>query len=82
MVFILQMAKNLPRAAWLSRIVPRQLGSPGSSVMIKKPLPANAGDTGDVVLILRFEDPLAEGMATYSSILSWRIPWTEEPGGI
>ena len=27
------------------------------------------------------EDPLEEGMATYSSILAWRIPWTEEPGG-
>ena len=26
------------------------------------------------------EDPLEKGMATYSSILSWRIPWTEEPG--
>ena len=28
------------------------------------------------------EDPLEKGMATYSSILSWRIPWTEEPGGL
>ena len=27
------------------------------------------------------EDPLVEGMATHSSILAWRIPWTEEPGG-
>ena len=27
------------------------------------------------------EDPLENGMATYSSILAWRIPWTEEPGG-
>ena len=27
------------------------------------------------------EDPLEEGMATYLSILVWRIPWTEEPGG-
>ena len=31
---------------------------------------------------LRHEDPLQEGMATYSSILAWRIPWTEEPGGL
>ena len=30
---------------------------------------------------LSWEDPLKEGMATYSSILAWRIPWTEEPGG-
>ena len=29
---------------------------------------------------LGWEDPLQEGMATYSSILPWRIPWTQEPG--
>ena len=29
-----------------------------------------------------WEDPLEKGMATYSSILAWRIPWTAEPGGI
>ena len=29
---------------------------------------------------LDWEDPLEEGMATHSSILTWRIPWTEEPG--
>ena len=28
------------------------------------------------------EDALEEGMATYSSTLEWRIPWTEEPGGL
>ena len=28
------------------------------------------------------EDPLEEGMTTHSSILAWRIPWTEEPGGL
>ena len=28
------------------------------------------------------EDPLEESMATHSSLLSWRIPWTEEPGGL
>ena len=28
------------------------------------------------------EDPLQEEMATYSSILAWKIPWTEEPGGL
>ena len=31
------------------------------------------------VLFLGWEDPLEEDMATYSSILAWRIPWTEEP---
>ena len=28
------------------------------------------------------EDPLEEGMATHSSILAWRIPWAEQPGGL
>ena len=32
------------------------------------------------VCSLGWEDPLEEGMATHSSILAWRIPWTEEPG--
>ena len=31
---------------------------------------------------LGWEDPLEKEMATYSSILAWRIPWTEEPGGL
>ena len=30
---------------------------------------------------LGWEDPLQEGMASHSSVLAWRIPWTEEPGG-
>ena len=31
---------------------------------------------------LSWEDPLEEEMATHSSILDWKIPWTEEPGGL
>ena len=31
---------------------------------------------------LGWEDPLEKGMATHSSILAWRIPWTEEPGSL
>jgi len=34
------------------------------------------------VLFLDREDPLEEGMATHSSILTWTVPWTEEPGGL
>ena len=34
------------------------------------------------VQFLGWEDPLEEEMATHSSILAWRIPWTEEPGGV
>ena len=31
---------------------------------------------------LGWEDPLEKGMATHSSIPAWKIPWTEEPGGL
>jgi len=34
------------------------------------------------VLFMGREDPLKKEMATHSSILAWRIPWTEEPGGV
>ena len=49
-------------------------------VLVVKKLPANAGDIRDPVLSLGWEDPLEEGMATHSSILAWKIPWTEDPG--
>ena len=42
-----------------------------------KNLPANA----TWVRSLDWEDPLEEGMATHSSLLAWRIPWTEESAG-
>ena len=45
--------------------------------MVRNP-PAKAGDIRDVHRSLGREDPLEEGMATHSSILAWRIPWTEE----
>ena len=35
-----------------------------------------------LVQTLGWEDPLEQGMASHSSILAWRIPWTEEPGGL
>ena len=35
---------------------------------------------GDTVQSLGWEDPLKKGMATHSSVIAWRIPWTEEPG--
>ena len=41
-----------------------------------------SADTGDIIRSLGQEDPLEEEMATHSSILAWRIPWTEEPGGL
>ena len=50
---------------------------PGSSD--DKESACNAGDPGSIP---SQEDPLDKGMATHSSILSWRIPWTEESGVI
>ena len=49
--------------------------------MVNKPL-VNTGDIRDSGLILGWEDLLEEGVATHSSILAWRIPWTEEHGGL
>ena len=51
------------------------LGFLGGSVV--KNLPASAGDMGSIV---GPEDSLEKEMATYSRILAWEIPWTEEPG--
>ena len=56
------------------------VGFPGGSVV--KNLPAVQEPHETQVQSLDQEDPLEEGMATLSSILAWRIPWTEEPGGI
>ena len=41
---------------------------------------ANTGDKRDLVRFLGWEDPLEKGMTTHSSILAWKIPWTEELG--
>ena len=43
---------------------------------------ANAGDMREAGSIPGREDPLEEGKATHSSILAWKIPWTEKPGGL
>ena len=50
--------------------------------LVVKSLSTNAGHIRDADLIPGQEDPLEEGMATHSSVLAWRIPWTEEPGGL
>ena len=56
-------------------IIVHILGFPAGSDVKKSA--CNAGDPGS---ILGWEDPLEKGMATHSSILALRIPWTEEPG--
>ena len=71
---MLQLLKSVyPRACALQQEKPLQ---------VVKNLPANARDVKMRVQSLGREDPLKEGMATYSSIHAWKIPWTEEPGGL
>ena len=53
------------------------MGFPGGSVI--KNLPADAGDPA---LTLGSGRSLGEGKGTHSSILTWEIPWTEEPDGL
>ena len=56
------------------------LGFPGDSD--GKESTCNAGYLGLIPGLGRWEDPLEEGMATHFTIPAWKIPWTEEPGGL
>ena len=50
--------------------------------LVVKNLLANPGDVRDMGLIPGSQRSLKEAMATHSSILDWRIPWTEGPGSL
>ena len=65
------MEVQIYRLSWIA------LGFPCSSV--GKESACSAGDPGS---ILGWEDPLEKEMVTHSSILAWKISWTEEPGGL
>ena len=58
-------------------VVHRNLGFPGGSDG-----KGSACKAGDMSLIRGLEDLLEKETTTYSSILAWEIPWTEEPGGL
>ena len=58
----------------------RPPGFPAGSVVKNLPAMQEAQETQ--VRVPGGEDSLEEGMETHSSILAWRIPWTEEPGGL
>ena len=74
------LSDNSPQSGlrYLSKRQIRPFPTP-SSIQAVKNLPA-MWETR--VQSLGREDPLEKGMATHSSILAWRIPWTEEPGGL
>ena len=63
--------EGAPNVHWASKVV-----------LVVKNLADNAGDKRDEGLIPGLGRSPEVGMATHSSILAWRIPWTEEPGGL
>ena len=67
------------RTVWVLELGRGWAGASQVGLMVRN-LPANAGDIRMQAWSLGWEDPLEEGMATHSSILAWRVPWTEEPG--
>ena len=86
-LFVLQWASPSPTT--LTHLTPGYICLtpilPGASqvMQVAKNLPANAGDTGDTwVQYLGQKDFLEKEMVNCSSIFAWRIPWTEEPGGL
>ena len=86
---VAQLVKSLPamQETWVQSLgwedplekgwlpTPVFLGFPGGSDGEESS--CNAGDLGSIPGL---EDPLEKGTTTHSSILAWRIPWTEEPG--
>ena len=58
-----------------------QSGSSQVVLVVKNP-PANEGDMRDMGSVPGLRRSPGEGHGTHSSILAWRIPWTEEPGGL
>ena len=67
---------------WSNIEVIRTVDGASQVALVIKNLAASAGDVRDVGSMLGQEDPLKDDTATHSSILAWRIPWTEEPGGL
>ena len=65
----------------ISKVIKLINGASQVVLVVKNPA-VNAEDLRDVLRSLGQEDSLEEGMATHSSILAWRIPWTGEPGGL
>ena len=53
-----------------------------SSSLVAQTVKGSAYNAEDWVRSLGWEDPLGKEMATHSSTLAWKIPWTEEPGGL
>ena len=72
----------LPLVFWFLGILSRVVVIASQLTIVVKNPPANAADIRDVGSIPGLEDSLEKEMATHSSILVWRSPWIEEPGGL
>ena len=68
--YILSILEILPR---LCLLITYYMSETGKNLPTVQEIPVQS---------LGREDPLEKGMATHSSILAWRIPWTEDPGGL
>ena len=89
---VVQMVKNLPASAGDPGLIPGSGRSPGGghgeplqyswAPLVPQILNNPPEMLETWVQSLGWEDLLEEGMATHSSLLAWRIPWTEEPGGV
>ena len=77
---IIKLLKNIPFVIFFFSLSKNTRSYPSHSVV--KNLPAMQETQEMQVQSLGSEDPLEKEMATHSSILAWRIPWTEEPGGL
>ena len=89
---VVQMVKNPPASAGDPGSIPGSGRSPGGghgeplqyswAPLVPQILNNPPAMLETWVQSLGWEDLLEEGMATHSSLLAWRIPWTEEPGGL
>ena len=92
-LLVAQLVKN-PPAMWEANLgsIPGSGRSPGEGIgyplqyswasLVAQTVKNLSAMPGTWVRSLGWEDPLEEGMATHSSIPAWRIPWTEESGGL
>ena len=69
-------------AAGCFRILAAVSNAAVNVALVVQNMPTSVGGVRDVDSIPGVEDPLEKGVATHSSILAWRIPWTEESGGL
>ena len=74
---LLEQQKFENKSVTLLKKFSSKIGGFPQALVVKNP-PAKAGDVTEVARYLGQEDPQEKGMATHSSILAWRIPWTEE----